>query len=50
MSTLALNRRRPARPQIFGRVAHALAVFLDVFTEAQKMAGEAHRRFPFGRW
>jgi hypothetical protein len=48
MSTLTLNERRPvvSKPQILGRLARAIFAFLDVYAEAQKMATDAHRRFP----
>lgn len=50
MSTLTLSERRPlaskTKPQLFGRVVRALFAFLDVYAEAQKMATDAHRRFP----
>jgi hypothetical protein len=48
MSTLTLSERRPlaAKPQFFARLAHAVLTFIDVYAEAQKMASDAHRRFP----
>ena len=48
MSTLTLNERRPlpAKPQFFARLARAVLTFIDVYAEAQKMATDAHRRFP----
>jgi len=51
MSTLTLNERRPAayKPQFFARLARAVLTFIDVYAEAQKMAIDAHRRFPFCR-
>jgi hypothetical protein len=48
MSTLTLNERRPlpSKSQFFARVARAVLTFIDVYAEAQKMALDAHRRFP----
>jgi hypothetical protein len=51
MSTLTLTERRPlpSKPQFLGRLARAVLTFIDVYAEAQKMAMDAHRRFPFCR-
>ena len=52
MSTLAL--RAPTAPRLrshgFGRLIKSVMTFLDVIAEAQQMAREAHKRFPFAAW
>ena len=35
---------------VFGRFFAAVALYVDVFAEAQKQANEAHRQYPFGDW
>jgi hypothetical protein len=54
MSTLTLHtpRRRfvpAALRAFFRRVFSAFGTFVDVWTEAKKMAIEAERRYPFAR-
>jgi len=51
MTTLSL--RVPVRPRAkfggFGRLLKSAMSVLDVFVEAQELAEEAWRRFPYGR-
>lgn len=52
----ALEIRIPHAPKTrfgfggFARVAATLAAVLDAFTEAQRQAHEAKRRYPFTTW
>jgi hypothetical protein len=35
---------------VFSRFFSAIALYVDVFAEAQKQANEVHRQYPFGDW
>jgi hypothetical protein len=54
MSTLPI--RAPHLPQSllpipgFARVVSAVLTAIDVFTEAQRQAAAAHKRYPFADW
>ncbi|MGN6569849.1 MAG: hypothetical protein ACTHLO_00360 [Pseudolabrys sp.] len=49
--TLRASQALLASPlAVFGRLFSQIAVYLDVFAEAQKQAIAAHRQYPFGDW
>jgi hypothetical protein len=54
MSTLELSMRRVSKTQslfgAFARLVSALRVVIEAWSEAQQLAHEARRRFPFTTW
>lgn len=51
MSTMTLHA--PLAPTKFSglnRVYKSIRMWVDIFSEAQRMAREAERRFTFGHW
>jgi len=53
MSTLEMRAPTPKPWPAFGgfaRLAATILTVIDVFNEAQKMAHEAERRYPFTTW
>lgn len=52
MSTLPVQAPRLPALHIprFARVVSAALLVLDVFTEAQALAAQAHKRYPFADW
>jgi hypothetical protein len=55
MSTLAIRAPHAAKARLplsgfFTRIAAVTLMVLDVFTEAQRQAHEAQRRYPFTVW
>jgi hypothetical protein len=51
MTTLPLRVPHIAAPvPAFGRFFAGLALILDTFVEAQQLASEAHKRYPFAAW
>jgi hypothetical protein len=55
MSTLVIRAPHATKARLplsafFARVGAAMLIVLDVFTEAQRQAHEAQRRYPFTVW
>jgi hypothetical protein len=52
MSTLPIRAAQfqPLSLPGYGRVISFVATLLDVFTEAQARAREAHKQYPFADW
>ena len=40
----------PAKPGVFSRLYKAILMWIEVYSEAQRMAQEAERRFAVSRW
>jgi len=49
--TLRASQALLASPlAVFSRLFSAVALYVEIFAEAQKQANEAHRQYPFGDW
>ena len=51
MSTMTLRGPlAPAKSGVFSRLYQAILIWIEVFSEAQRMAREAERRFACSHW